>query len=281
MDQRRTPEAIARYLAATSTEVTIRGAEPRFLHEGEVAFLMLHGWGASAESLRFLAEGVAAAGYSVLVPTLPGHGTTPIQMMATGPLDWIAAARAALHVLGGYFERIYVLGVSMGGTLTLQLASLERAALSGIITVNAPIFFDRPHFATELMSGAPDGMLPAWSGPDFIGPAVSEITYPARSRKSGIDLMVMAALAREALPLIEAPLLVVQSVHDHIVPKANADEILARAGSTRKSVTWLEQSYHMSQLDLDRDQVIVRSLNFVQSLEQVASAKGGGEPVEF
>ena len=37
----------------------------------------------------------------------------------------------------------------------------------------------------------------------------------------------------------------------------------------------------MSQLDLDRDQVIVRSLNFVQSLEQVASAKGGGEPVEF
>ena len=276
MDQRRTPDAIASYLAATSTAVTIPGAEPSFLPGGEAAFLMLHGWGASAESLRFLAEGVAAAGYAVLAPTLPGHGTTPIQMMATGPLDWIAAAREALHLLGGYFERIYVLGVSMGGALTLQLASLERAALSGIITVNAPIFFNRPPFATELMSGPPDGMLPAWSGPDFVGPTVSEITYPERSRKSGIDLMAMAALAREALPLIAAPLLVIQSVHDHIVPKANGDEILARAGSSRKSVTWLEQSYHMSQLDLDRDQVIFRSLNFVQSLEHVASAKGVG-----
>ena len=149
---------------------------------------MLHGWGASAESLRFLAEGVAAAGYSVLVPTLPGHGTTPIQMMATGPLDWIAAARAALHLLGSHFKEVYVLGVSMGGALTLQLASLERAALSGIITVNAPIFFDRPRFAIELMSGAPEGMLPAWEGPASSAQRYPRSPIPSEAGKAGLIL---------------------------------------------------------------------------------------------
>ena len=224
MEQQQTPEAIASYVATGKEEVTISGAEPTFIPGGEIAFLMLHGWGATAQSLRLLAEGIAAAGYSVLVPTLPGHGTSATQMMGAGPFDWIAAARVALQLLSSHFKEVYILGVSMGGALTLQLASLEQSAVQGIITVNAPIFFDRPSFAVELMSGAPEGMLPAWEGPAFVGPAVAEITYPERSRKSGIDLVTMAALAREALPLIEAPLLILQSVRHHVVPKFNADE---------------------------------------------------------
>ena len=125
---------------------------------------MLHGWGATAQSLRLLAEGIAAAGYSVLVPTLPGHGTSATQMMGTGPLDWIAAARAALQLLSSHFKEVYILGVSMGGALTLQLASLEQSAVQGIITVNAPIFFDRPYVRSRADVRCSGGHAPRLGG---------------------------------------------------------------------------------------------------------------------
>ena len=79
-----TPRLIAEYLKSNARAVSISGAEPRFIPGGNSAFLLLHGWGASAESIRFLARGIADQGFAVLAPTLPGHGTSPEQMLANG-----------------------------------------------------------------------------------------------------------------------------------------------------------------------------------------------------
>lgn len=244
-----------------AARVAIPGAEPYFLPGSTgTAVLALHGWSASAESLRFLAQGMAAAGHAVMVPTLPGHGTSAGDMVRFGPLDWVAAAREALELLRPRFQHIVVLGVSMGGALALQLAGSTQ--IDAVVTVNAPIFMDRPSFAQEIVS-ASDRPLEGWRVPAFFGPEVPEISYPERQKKSGSDLYAMCALAREVLPLISAPLLAFQSVLDPVVPKACADEIIARAGSAQKQVVWLDQSYHVSQLDIDRDRIVSATLDFI------------------
>lgn len=105
-------EALPDYLAQQAERVTIPGAQPYFLDgTSETAFLTLHGWAATAESVRFLARGLADAGHAVLAPTLPGHGTSPEDMVRFGPTDWMAAARDGLAVLRDRFERVFVLGV--------------------------------------------------------------------------------------------------------------------------------------------------------------------------
>ena len=256
-------EALASSIAAQSRTVTLAGAEPRFVEAGPTAVLMIHGWGASAESLRFLADGAVEAGHSVCVPTLPGHGRSAQDMAKTGPSDWIASARHALVLLAERFGPVHVVGVSMGGTLALQLAALEPSLVSSVVVVNAPLELDQPRFALDLIGGPAETLLPAWPGPVFIGPPVEEITYPARSRKSGIDLLAMAALAREVLPEVKAPLLVLQSVQDRVVPSGNAEMIRMRAGSATKRVAWLYRSLHASQLDLDRDEVVRQILSFI------------------
>ena len=68
--------------------------------------------------------------------------------------------------------------------------------------------------------------------------------------------MTMCALAREALPRVTVPLQVLHSVQDQVVPTDCAQEITARCGSTSKSLTWLERSFHAAQLDLDRDLIV-------------------------
>lgn len=46
------------HLVRGRAAVTIPGAEPVFINKGNFAFLMLHGWCATAESVRFLTAGM-------------------------------------------------------------------------------------------------------------------------------------------------------------------------------------------------------------------------------
>lgn len=245
--------------------MTIPGAAP-YMHEGTsgTAFLALHGWAASAESMRFLAYGLAEAGHAVLAPTLPGHGSSPDDMVRFGPVDWSAAACEGLILLRHRFARVFVLGASMGGALALQLAAAVPDALEGIITVNAPVFMNQPEFAREIVSAPATASLSGWHVPAFKGPVVPEISYPDRRKKSGADLYAMCALARESLPLITSPILAFQAVSDPVVPKDCAEEIFARVNSTRKRLIWLEESYHVAQLDLDRDRIVRETLDFAR-----------------
>lgn len=122
--------------------------------------------------------------------------------------------------------------------------------------MNGAVLLENPALAIDILTGAPESFLPGWTETLLMGPSVPEITYKTRTRKSGADLMTMLALARKALPRVVAPLQVLHSIHDEIVPKASAEEIIAMAGSARKSLVWLDKSYHAAQLDLDRDRIV-------------------------
>jgi carboxylesterase len=257
--------AIRAYVDAQRAGVELEGAEPVFQPNGSQAFLVLHGWAATPESVRFLIKGLSNSGHAVLAPILPGHGTSAEDLTQKGPLDWISAAREALKLLADAYGPVHVLGVSMGGTLGLQLAALEAPRVLSLTTVNAAVFIERPEYAIALLIGPPEELLETWQGPLCLGPPVDEITYPKRSRKSGIDVMAMAGLARATLPRVQAPLLILQSVHDPLVAKANADTIFEKAGSLSKRVEWLHNSLHASQLDLDRDAIVQFALAFAST----------------
>ena len=271
MTKRSVHKDITDYVARGRAAVTIPGAEPVFVNVGPAAFLILHGWCASAESVRFLTAGLAEVGYSVLAPTLPGHGTTATDMLRFGPSDWIAAAREAAQLLGRTHHTVYVLGVSMGGSLALQLAALEPEIIKATVTVNAPVFLANPELARTFMAGSAEELLPGWETPQFVGPPEPEICYPARSRKSGIDLYAMTGLANDLLPAVTSPLLVLQSTKDQIVPKENADAIVLRAKSQVKKVVWLDRSRHSSQLDLDRERIVLEIARFVSQTNSAHS----------
>ena len=97
-------------------------------------------------SMRGLAEAFVAAGHSVEVPRLPGHGTSVEDMLTTGWEDWSAEAEAALGRLAGRTERQFVAGLSMDFTgLRFALGGLPAIAVTfwaGLICWPAhPVWF--------------------------------------------------------------------------------------------------------------------------------------------
>ncbi|TCN45104.1 pimeloyl-ACP methyl ester carboxylesterase [Rhodococcus sp. SMB37] len=101
------------------------------------AILCIHTAGQSGVQWRHVARSLANLGYRVIVPDLPGHGRS--EPAPCGPVtsivdygDWLCSVLDALGI-----ERPYVIGCSIGGKLTLELATRPGRPLSGAIAMEA------------------------------------------------------------------------------------------------------------------------------------------------
>jgi carboxylesterase len=237
------------------------GAEPLSVAGGPVGVLVLHGFTGNPSSMRGLAEAFAAAGHTVELPRLPGHGTHIDDMLDTTWADWSAHAEEVLLDLQSRTEQVVVAGLSMGGSLTAWLAT-RHPELAGIICINPAIAprDDMLAIVSEMVAAGEtvmDGI-----GSDVADPEVVESAYPQTPLR---PLVSMFEVANEILPdlaTIECPLLLFTSPQDHVVPPTDSD-LLAQAVSGPVERVSCDRSYHVATVDYDKDLIVERSLEFV------------------
>ena len=245
------------------TAPTIPGAEP-FSHTGssEVGVLVLHGFTGNPGSMRGLAEACAAAGFHVELPQLAGHGTIIEEMIPTRWADWSGDAEKAYQILAKRASKIVVMGLSMGGALTLWMAA-EHPELKGIVCVN-PATQPQPIEVLNMVQEMIDAGVESTEaiGSDIADPNVHETAY------GGTPLAAMHSFLSEGLaPLsqrsIKMPMLLFTSVQDHVVQPSDSDAVAAAFGGPVERVM-LERSYHVATQDYDKDIIFEGAVAFVQ-----------------
>ena len=128
--------------------VSVRpGAEAYRRDAGPVGVLLCHGFTGSPASMRPWADYLADRGASVVVPRLPGHGTTWQEMQGTRWVDWYAEDQRELLDLADRCPEVFVMGLSMGGTLALRLAEQHPEVVRGLVLVNASLRSDNKALA--------------------------------------------------------------------------------------------------------------------------------------
>jgi carboxylesterase len=125
--------------ASSGPSGLLPGAEPINLSGGPVGALLVHGFTGTTQSMRPWAEHLADAGLTISAPRLPGHGTRWQDLNATSFADWYGEAERAFDDLRGRCETVFVMGLSMGGTLALRLAELRSTEVAGLVVVNASL----------------------------------------------------------------------------------------------------------------------------------------------
>jgi carboxylesterase len=241
------------------TEV-MQGAEPFSAQGGAIGALVVHGFTGSPQSMRPLAEAFAAAGYTVELPLLPGHGTSVEDMLTTGWSDWSSAVEAAYQDLARRCERVVVAGLSMGGTLTLWLA-VHHPEIAAIVPINAAVGLD-PDLAAGVQSLVDAGQeVMDAIGNDVADPEVTELAYDKTPLRPLLSLAGAIDDLAAALPEIRCPTLVVVSDQDHVVPPQSSDAIDASV-SGPVEVLRLSRSYHVATIDYDRDLINERAVAF-------------------
>lgn len=239
-------------------------AEPLFFEGNDVGCVVSHGFTGSPQSMRFLAGRLARqGGYTVSVPRLPGHGTTPDDMKTTTAQDWTGRIHDEVEALGRRCSAVFVVGLSMGGTLALHSAATFPEIVRGAVAINAPVFLNNPDMAILALNRHAGEFLPG-IGADIKDPEVTELAYDNVPVACIKHLYALVYVTQGLLPRVTCPLLALQSDEDHVVDPANGPFLMDKAGTADKTLVRLDNSYHVATLDHDKDRIAEETLAFIR-----------------
>ena len=244
----------------------IPGAEPwSHTGTGPDGALVLHGFTGNPGSMRGVAEALAGAGFHVEMPLLPGHGTTVEDMIPTTWADWSGATEAAYQALAARSRKVVVVGLSMGGALTLWIGA-EHPEIAALVCIN-PATQTQPAEVIEMVRGmieAGSETMPA-IGSDIADPDVKEASYDATPLRPMVSFLVDGLGSLQGrYPAMQQPLLLLTSPQDHVVEPSQGDFLAQTYGGEVTRVS-LDRSFHVATLDYDKGLVEERTVAFARS----------------
>jgi carboxylesterase len=244
-----------------------RSPEPFFLDgHGECAstlILAVHGFTGSPAEFRRVGYFLQERGYSICAPQLPGHGTTPEDMIQTGWSDWYGHVLDTYQGLRGRYERVIPMGHSMGGLLALKLACEQEVA--GVLSLAAPIYLQSRKTALAFL-------LKYWISYVDKNPITDEQilqdawTYSKTPIPCVVSLRKLIRMMKQSLRRIEVPIFIGQGERDGTVQPRSASYIYARVSSPYRRLKWYSDTSHAILLDRERDQVYEDILSFIETL---------------
>jgi len=257
------------------------GAQPFFFPGGETGCLLIHGLTGTPQELRWLGQYLNRQGCTIYGPRLAGHGTTPHDLSRTTWREWYHDALAGFQMLRRMCERVFVIGLSMGGVLSLTLAA--RQPVDGVVAMatphDVPICRNpRRYFLPLLCRLRP--FIPKNDAPEYKAfearvlaeqrargeEAVGHPNYPVWATRAVEEFCRLLSEMRAGLPRITAPALLVYSQADDVVPLENLHRNLQAIGSERKETLVLQKSLHLLAEDVEREQVFERVWSFVRDM---------------
>lgn len=224
-----------------------------FLLEGTngEGVLLLHGFSGTPAHFRMMGAFLEEHGYTVHAPLIAGHGTSLEDMERVNREDWRRSAVEGFEILAASCTTVHVVGLSMGGLLSLGLAADGRVA--SVATIDAPIKvrdwrFPLVHAMKHIKRFV------VWSDPEPVpeGEAATYfIQYEGFPLRSASELMRLIGETRRRLGRVDVRTLVIQSRVDEMVRPVSA-EIIARGVSGGSRIVWLGHSRHNALLDAER-----------------------------
>ena len=112
------------------SDAIMPGCEPLSIEGGPSGVLIIHGFTGNPSSMRSLSERIGAAGFSVEMIRLPGHGTTLEDLVPRRWDEFVDAALGAYDELAARCDRVAVVGLSVGGGLCALIAE-QRSSVAG------------------------------------------------------------------------------------------------------------------------------------------------------
>jgi carboxylesterase len=249
------------------------------------ACLLLHGYVGARSDFADLGERISEEGFFVRMARLPGHGTTPVDFDKQTPESMLEGARAELEDLRSKFERVYLVGFSMGGAISTLLAS--EGGVDGLVLV-APYYKVTYSWTyvlpPETWNRLFSPILPYVIKADgFVKVNKREslehiYSYRTLSTQSLTTLVELGRLARqpEVLSRIDRPVLVLYSEGDEAASPQATKQVFEAIQSTDKTLRRIgERSNHILLWDYDAEDAKTAILDFLERVEDIKRTEAG------
>ena len=253
---------------------------------GRIGFLLIHGLGGTPVELRFVAQGLARAGFTVHCCQLAGHCGTVEELRLSTWQQWYASVEAAHDRMKAHCDVIIAGGLSMGAILALHLAHSRPESVHGLALYAPTLWLNgwsMPWYSRILRYARPTPIPLEINLPEHepygikderIRAFVVKSMHSTDSSAAGVfctplrsfaHFSSLAARVKKQLPAIKAPSLIIHPRHDDIADIDNAFHLQRKLGGPVDMVV-LNDSYHIITLDRQRHVVIDRSVEFARTL---------------
>jgi len=260
----------------TPDNLIVPTAEPFFFpgKTGQPGCLLIHGFTGAPKEMRWMGEYLSQQGFPSLGIRLTGHATRSADMIRSRYTDWMASVEDGYHLLRGVTERVYLLGLSMGGILSLLMST--KLDVAGVVAMSTPYRLpsDYPTWALRLASKIIpyQPKVKADAGESWFDKAAyaEHISYPQNPIRSAAELQLLITEMHTVLPMVEVPVLLIHSKNDTYVLPENIERIYADLGTSDKTKLYITEAGHVVTRDAARNQVFEAASDFIGRIEAAA-----------
>ncbi len=247
-------------------------AEPFLLPGNKVGCLLIHGFTGAPKEMRWMGEFLNHEhGFTCLGIRLAGHATRPKDMIRSRWTDWTASVEDGYNLLCGLTDHIYLVGLSMGGVLSLLMST--RLKVRGVVAMSTPYQMPEEHPAWQIklysyfrayMPKSREVPGSSW----FDKAAYKEqVSYPLNPIRSAAELKILLDRMRVALPKVYVPVLLMHSKDDGYVLPENLEHIYSDLGTSDKTKLYLTGSGHVVPRDAARETAFKAAAEFIHRIE--------------
>ncbi len=246
--------------------------------------ILIHGLTGTPHEMRFLANSLNKAGYSVICPRLAKHGE-PLEILKHAKWqEFYETVRQTLLQIDTTVHPgpIFVSGLSMGALLGLLLAEEFPDRIAGVSCLSPTLFYDGwntpwSRYLLPLAYYTPIKEFFYFKEEPPYGiknPAIRELIhryyekatinnlenvakygYPYFPVKLLCQLLTLVKYLNKKLPNIHTPVQLIQAEEDDMTSMKNSEFIRKHIRSEIKELILLFNSYHIITADQERDKV--------------------------
>jgi len=238
--------------------------EPFKLDGDKGGCLLLHGFTGSPSEFRPLGKFLSENGYAVSCPLLPGHGTTIEDLENYTWRDWDTCAQEELLRLRERHEKVFVIGLSMGGALALHVSTHQH--VDGVVALATGVKLRDWRVTMLPVLRLFIKRIRKTRNAFTRGKKPRRFAYNYNSSIATGQLLRFYQHIRGELFKVTAPLLLINSKRDRTIPIQNVDIIMSGVGSATKKSVLLERDDHIITLCDDQETVHRETLQFITSL---------------
>lgn len=237
----------------------------------KIGVLWFHAWASTEDDLQEMIQYLNKKGIDYHSINLKGHNTKPSDLHGVSYKDWLRQAEDAYLEVAKKWDYIFVGGLSMGGQLALYLASKYK--VNGVITIGTPLKIKIPFIIRYLSHFLQHIPYKISKNNAFLAERIKTINLSRKGAYRNFPISSVAQVCfltrktrRKYIQYINSPILLIQSTSDHVVPNYNLEIFTNKLKTPKKDIhiMWVEDSYHLVNLDHSKLEVFNRIYEFIQ-----------------